>query len=96
MGNNYVTLTSARSGMAVDVTDASKAYGASIDQWPDNGGANQIWQVVNAGGGYYELVSENSGLALEVPAFSTSEGKDLDQWGPNGGSNQLWSFAQTN
>ena len=64
----------------------------AIDQWPDDGGTNQIWHVVSEGGGYYELIDENSGLALEVPSLSKSNGTDLDQWTPNGGANQLWSF----
>ena len=41
--SGYYTISSAQSGMVLDVVGASTGTGAGIEQWPSNGGANQQW-----------------------------------------------------
>jgi hypothetical protein len=87
---SYV-LTNRNSNLAMDVTAASTANGALIDQWTSNGGANQKWQFGSASiSGYYTLISTHSGSCLDVPGLSKSTGVQLDQWTCNGGTNQQW------
>ncbi|WP_437550812.1 RICIN domain-containing protein [Sorangium sp. So ce367] len=58
-----------------------------------NGGRNQRFSRVRAGGGNYNIVATHSGLCLDVPGFSTSFGATIQQWGCNGGDNQRFRFV---
>ena len=73
-------------GNCLDITGASTANGALIEEWTCNGGANQQWLAVNG-----QLVNPVSGKCLDDPGFNTTEGTQLDLWTCNGGSNQQWS-----
>jgi O-glycosyl hydrolase len=92
-GNGYYKLLNRNSDKVLDVVSSSTADGGSVDQWTDNGGANQQWSLVAISGGYYKLVNRNSGKVLEVSAFSTANGGTIDQWTDNGGTNQQWSLV---
>jgi endo-1,4-beta-xylanase len=89
----YNRIVSRNSGKCVDVTGASTADGANVDQWTCNGGTNQQWQFVDVGGGYYKLVSAKSGKCLDVYNNSTADGANVDQWTCNGGANQKWQWV---
>jgi Ricin-type beta-trefoil lectin domain len=90
-GTTSYVLTNRNSNLAMDVSSASTANGALIDQWTPNGGANQEWQFGSAStSGYYTLISTNSGKCLDVPSSSTSTGVQLDQWTCSSGTNQQW------
>jgi hypothetical protein len=91
----YYRLLNLNSGQALDVNAASTANGASIIQWPQNGGNNQQWVITDNGGGYYKITNRNSGLALDVNAASTANGAGIIQWPWNGGNNQQWALTST-
>lgn len=76
----------------VDVNGGSAADGASVIQWPYNGGNNQQWQIIDNGGGYYRIINRNSGKALDVNQSSTADGASIIQWPWNGGNNQQWQI----
>jgi Glycosyl hydrolases family 43/Ricin-type beta-trefoil lectin domain-like len=84
-------LTSASSGLVMDVTGASTANGAKVVQWSNHGGTNQQWTVHNVSGSIYTLVNLNSGKCLETPNQSTTQGTQLDQGTCNGSTSQQWS-----
>ncbi|WP_081883543.1 RICIN domain-containing protein, partial [Glycomyces tenuis] len=86
-------IESAHSGRVLDVTDASAANGASIQQWDDFGSANQRWRFVDAGEGYWQIVSVASGKALDVTGASVANGAPVQQWDYVGGANQQWSVT---
>ena len=81
------------SGKLLDVYGQSTDDGANVNQWGDNGGANQRWQIVDIGGGYYEFVNQNSGKALDVNGNSTDDGANVQQWAYGGGANQQWQIV---
>ncbi|HWG26757.1 RICIN domain-containing protein [Actinospica sp.] len=85
-------LTNANSSQVLDVTGASTANGALVDQWTNGSGTNQRWNLKQLRGNVYTLTNLNSGLCLEVPGGSTAEGTRLDQWTCNGGTNQQWAL----
>jgi O-glycosyl hydrolase len=85
-------LVGRNSGDVADINSASLNWGAAAIQWPDNGGANQLWQF-QADGAYYNLINQNSNLLLEVAGASTAGAADVDQWPATGGANQQWSLA---
>ena len=89
----YYTLVNRNSGKVLDVAARSTANGARVQQWADNGGANQQWQLIDVGGGYYKLINRNSGLSMEVANWSTASGEQIQQWDDNGGAWQQWRLV---
>lgn len=87
--NGFYHLVNRNSGQVVDVNQSSTANGASIIQWPSNGGANQQWQLT-ASGTDFTVTNRNSGKVLDVPNASTSQGASLIQYQSNNGANQQW------
>jgi beta-glucanase (GH16 family) len=90
-GGSFV-LVARHSGKALDVTGASTADGANVQQWSQNGTAAQIWKFEPTGDGYYLLRSQASGKALDVTAWSTAEGANVEEWTAHGGANQQWKL----
>ncbi len=85
-------LTSAGSGLVMDVSGASTASGAKVIQWSNHGGPNQQWTVHSVSGNVFTLVNVNSGKCLEAPNQSTTQGVQLDQGTCNGSTSQRWSL----
>ncbi|GAB3650961.1 RICIN domain-containing protein [Glycomyces tarimensis] len=86
-------IESAHSGKVLDVTDASAANGALIQQWDDFGAANQRWRFESTGDGYWRIVSLSSGKVLDVTDASTANGALIRQWDAHGGVSQQWSVT---
>ncbi|AWM35119.1 RICIN domain-containing protein [Hymenobacter nivis] len=87
---SYYRITSQISGKSLDVSGVSMQNGAVLHQWDYVGGANQQWQLVDAGGGYYKLMARHSGQCLDVGGASQQNGAPLLQWPDNGQDNQRW------
>lgn len=90
--STYYTLRNVNSGQLADVYQGQTTDGASVIQWPSNGGTNQQWNIVQVTGQLYKIVNRNSGKVLDVPNGNHRRGTALDQWTWNGGNNQLWYF----
>ncbi|MFB9626200.1 non-reducing end alpha-L-arabinofuranosidase family hydrolase [Nonomuraea helvata] len=93
--NAWYVLVNRNSGKAMDVTAASTADGAVIEQWARHDGANQQWQFVDSGGGYYRLKSKNSGKVLDVDGWSTADGAKVQQWTDNNSTNQQFRLVDS-
>ncbi|TWP37294.1 RICIN domain-containing protein [Leekyejoonella antrihumi] len=74
--------------LQLDVSGASTAPGAPVIDWWSNGGANQAWSFIDAGGGSYEIVNQNSGQCLTTDGVA---GDQLYQYPCWGGWSQLWN-----
>ena len=74
------------SGLVLQV--ASTATGADITQQRDAGTPNQLWRLVDHGGGVVSLVNQQSGLAMDVWSASTADGARISQWTVTGSTNQ--------
>jgi hypothetical protein len=72
----------------MDVSGISQSNGASIIQWPDNGGSNQQWLLEAKENGYYQLTARHSGKA--VYASTDAEGAAVYQWEVNNNDAQRW------
>jgi endoglucanase len=94
-GTETVDIANRNSGKCVDVVGGSTADGAEIIQYTCHGGANQQWQLQDAGGGYYRIVSQASGKCLDVDGASTADNARIIQWACNGGANQQWELRDT-
>jgi hypothetical protein len=88
-------LTSAGSGLLMDVSGASTADGAAVIQWSANGGTNQQWTLHQAAGNVYTLTGAASGKCLDVPDQSTAQGAGLDIRTCNGSAGQAWALEAT-
>ncbi|MEV4051994.1 non-reducing end alpha-L-arabinofuranosidase family hydrolase [Amycolatopsis sp. NPDC049688] len=93
--NAWYVLVNRNSGKALDVSGASTADGAAVQQWSRHDGANQQWQFVDSGGGYYRLKSKNSGKVLDIDGWSTADGGKVQQWTDLNGTNQQFSLADS-
>ena len=86
----YVQLLARHSGRCVDVTGAGAADGVPLQQYTCGGQANQLWQVVDVGGGYFELRAKHSNKCMDLPGASNANGTVIQQWGCNGLAQQKW------
>lgn len=71
---------------------AFKGSGTQQDQWSDNGGTNQHWNVTSIGSGYYEITNDTNGLALDVSGGSTGQGTAVVIDPYTGSNSQQWSI----
>ncbi|MEV0536798.1 RICIN domain-containing protein [Kitasatospora sp. NPDC050463] len=94
--STFYTIKNTNSGQLMDVSAGSTADGGTVIQWPNNGGANQQWNIVPVSGQLFKIVNRNSGKVLETPWSSHWRATAADQSTYNGGNNQLWHFEPTN
>ncbi|WP_035698180.1 RICIN domain-containing protein, partial [Glycomyces tenuis] len=78
--NQWFTVTSAHSGLALDIQDASAEPGAILTQWNPTGAENQQFRFVDVGGGYYKIQARHSNLVLEVFEWNAEDGATIAQW----------------
>lgn len=84
------TLTCAASGKALDVSSASRADGASVQQWSPNGSMAQMFCVQLGSDGFYSVRALHSGKALDSDLGNVVPGAKVVQWADCGASNQRW------
>jgi hypothetical protein len=89
-GSVTYTIKPGNSGLCVDVTGASKADGANIEQWTCNGHTNQQWTARDVGGGVFEIAAISSGKCLDVVGGGLSSGVNVQQLTCQGTSSQRW------
>jgi len=90
---SYNKIVNKNSGLVLGISNASTSAGADALQWTDNGTADHLWQIVDAGGGYVKIINKNSGLALGITNASTSAGAVALQWTDNGTADHLWQLV---
>ncbi len=82
------------SGMAVDVSDASRENGGKVVQWPYGENSNQKWNFIPTGSGYYQIKNAYSGLDLNVTGSSKNAGAPIVQWQFGSEGNDQWLPAR--
>ncbi|MEO9171928.1 MAG: RICIN domain-containing protein, partial [Mucilaginibacter sp.] len=90
----YYRFININSGDVMDVNGASTVSGASIIQWPQNGGNNQQWIIADNGSGYFKITNRNSGYAVDVSGTSTTDGATIVQSPISGTFNQQWQLIK--
>ena len=92
-GNSGVyTITNVKSGMVLDIWEASCENRADIRQGAYNGDPNQQFIAVDKGNGYYQFVARNSGKVIEVPNNSATANEALKTWDNNNQTCSYWSL----
>ncbi|MFD0205611.1 MULTISPECIES: glycosyl hydrolase family 95 catalytic domain-containing protein [Saccharothrix] len=90
-GDHY-RVRARHSGLVLQV--AGTASGADITQQRDAGTPNQLWRLIDHGGGVISLVNQQSGLAMDVWSAATTDGARISQWTPTGSSNQRFQLQR--
>jgi alpha-L-fucosidase 2 len=80
------------SGLVLQVSGTGA--GADITQQRDAGTPNQLWRLVDHGGGVVSLVNQQSGLAMDVWSASTADGARISQYALNGNPNQRFQLQR--
>jgi hypothetical protein len=86
-------LKAVHSNKCVDVSKASLANGARIQQWRCAGVDQQRWRLKDVGGGQHELIGVGSGKCIQVKGSSQNNGASIEQWDCSGAPNQLWNLV---
>lgn len=93
LSDGVFTFKAAHSGKCLDVSGASTANGAAVQQWSCNGSAAQTFKIESIGDGYSKITNTNSGKALDIAGVSREAGAALNQWDYVGGANQQFSLV---
>ena len=91
--SSYYNIVNRNSALNVDVSGASLNDGGSVIQYPNNGGTNQQWQLIDVGGGYDKIIAHHSGKALDVSGSSLTTGAAVVQNGYTGLTSQQWQLV---
>lgn len=78
----------------LDVSEASLANAASIEQWECLGVNNQVFRlrsVANVTNGF-NVIAMHSGQCMNTRARATADGTLVNQWPCDGASNQVWVY----
>jgi hypothetical protein len=100
-GSGYYFIKSKLNGDVIDIANASKASGASLDSYPQKttGTDNQLWEFVvdPAGSGFYFIKSKLNGNVIDIANASKASGALLDSWPQKTTAyeNQLWGVVGT-
>jgi len=78
------------SGKALDVQGASTANQANVYTWDFVNQPNQLWDVIDQGGGRFAIMSQGSGKVLDVANRDSADGANIQQYRFTNGDNQLW------
>lgn len=92
---NY-SLINVHSGKALEVDAWGTDNGSNVTIWDNHGGANQLWRIVDAGGGSYKLINVHSGKALDVSGSGTANGTNVQIWQDLNNAAQQWKLVQLN
>ncbi|EEG30158.1 ricin-type beta-trefoil lectin domain protein, partial [[Clostridium] methylpentosum DSM 5476] len=83
------------SGKYLDVAWGNDTNSTNVDTWEYNGGANQRWKVVDAGGGYFKLVPSHTAnnMVLDVYGAYGDNGTNVEIYQDNGSDAQKFKFV---
>ncbi|HTF09877.1 MAG TPA: RICIN domain-containing protein [Asanoa sp.] len=83
------------SGKVLGVAGMSLANSANVVQFADNGTADHLWRLVDAGGGAVKLQNVNSGKMLAVENMSTANDARVQQYDDVGSADHRWVLVDT-
>src|SRR5215472_7444069 len=90
-----VEIVSRATGKVLDVPGGQPVEGLGIQQFHDDGGTNQQWEVIPDGGAF-RVMSVATGMVLTVPGADQGDpgdGVQIEQFLDHGGPSQRWQFV---
>jgi len=94
-GSGWYKILNSNSGKAIDITSASTANGANVQQYTDNGTGAQRFSIVPTDSDdptAFSIMNQTSGKCLDIKDWSTADRGALQQWSCSGGLNQSFRF----
>lgn len=86
----YRIETAAKSGMALDINNASRNNNGNLQLWEQNNRSAQDFKVTYLGDGKYSLMAMCSGNYIDVEGGGSNNGTNISQYAWTGGDNQKW------
>ena len=80
------------SNLLLAVENASQDAGTQVQQFHGSGTADQLWELVGAGGGYCKIVNVGSGLVLAPAGGSAADSAPMQQVADSSGAATLWTL----
>jgi hypothetical protein len=80
------------SGKLLAVDQMSTANSARVVQFSDNGTADHLWRLLDAGSGWVKIQNVNSLKLLGVDRMSTADSAQVVQFEDNGTDDHLWQL----
>ena len=90
----------ARTGKCIDIFRAKRNNSVPLIQYSCGEGANQHFQLLDAGSGYYQLKAKHSGKCVDVRYLLKKDGAEIVQYSCQSGDtrhkngNQLWKISK--
>lgn len=88
------TIVNKNSGLVLDAAGQGTASGTVIQQYTENGGSNQRWQLSSLGNNRYKIIGVQSGKSFDIKGQSLANGAALQLYDYNGGENQQWIITK--
>lgn len=92
---NYYKIINKNSGKVLDIKGLSTKEGDPCIQYDDNGGWNQMWEIIADDSGQYKIKNRWSGLNLGIEEASEDNGAICVQVADDDSSNVKWYFLVT-
>lgn len=94
-GISYYHIRNLHSGKLIDVPAGANASGTVLQQYAAFPllADQQLWRLVDLGGGQYKIVNKGNGLALSVEGGSTGNGAKVIQETPASNNRQYWTIS---
>jgi glucosylceramidase len=83
-------ISSKSNGKALEITGASTANNAILQQHTWASTLHQKWRMIDAGNGYVRIVNQNSNKSLQVVGGGTGNGNQVEQLDWNSNATQAW------
>lgn len=97
LGDGFYKITSKKSGLSIDVENASSQEGTNLQLCNDNGTSAQKWIIKEAEDGYnYYIISGCSGHAIDIENGEIKAGTNIRMWKWNKTDAQKWHFVRCN
>jgi hypothetical protein len=87
---SYHLIVNRETGQCFDVPYGSSEPHTKVEQFPVNGGTNQLWSMEPVPRDGVRIVNRHTGQCLDIPHGTSEEHVAVQQYPINGGSNQGW------
>lgn len=95
MDNGTYLILNANSLLAMDVANASDAWGANIALWSVLRNDAQIWSVTDQGDEGWQILCSLTGKSMDVEDGNIKPMANIRQWEDNDANAQRWDITET-
>ncbi|QGQ95440.1 hypothetical protein EHS13_11375 [Paenibacillus psychroresistens] len=89
----YYKIINKLSGKALSISAGGTSNGSPAILYAFVNADDQLWQIVDVGGGYNKLINKKSGRALSIVSGGTTNGSQAHLWDFVNATDQKWSIS---